>query len=81
MASLQLNIPDPIKATAEARAKAAGFASLDEYIASLIESDQAQPVDEELEAELLKGLDSGPPTDVTPKFWEDLKRRVRQRRA
>ena len=37
MASLQLNIPDPIKATAEGRAKAAGFASLDEYIASLME--------------------------------------------
>ena len=81
MASLQVNIPEQLKSTAEARAEAAGFASVDEYVASLIESDQAEAIDPQLEAELLKGLDSGPPIDVTPQFWDDLKKRVRQRRG
>jgi hypothetical protein len=81
MASLFLNIPDDLKAAAVSRAAAAGFASVDDYVASLIEDDRLAPLDAATEAELLKGLDSGPPADVAPEFWTDLKQRVRGRRA
>jgi len=81
MASLVLNIPEELKAAAESRAAAAGFASVDDYVAKLIEDDDLGALDAATEVELLKGLDSGPPAEISPQFWEDLKQRVRSRRS
>jgi hypothetical protein len=77
MATLQLNLPEHLKTAAEQRAAAAGYGSVDNYIASLIEADEIAPISDEMEAELLKGLDSGLAVDITPQFISDLKRRVR----
>src|SRR5690349_17433321 len=77
MARLQLNLPEHLKTAAEQRAAAAGYGSVDNYIASLIEADELAPISDETEAELLKGLDSGPTVDITPEYVADLKRRVR----
>jgi hypothetical protein len=81
MARLQLNLSDDLKAVAEKRAAAAGYESVEAYIASLIEADQTAPISDELEAELLKGLDSGPAEEITPEYLADLKRRVRGTRG
>lgn len=81
MATLQLNLPERLKAAAEARAAAGGYESVDSYIASLIEADELAPISGETEAELLKGLESGPPVDITPEFLADLKRRARAKRG
>ena len=80
MANMQLNLPDRLKAAAEQRAAAGGYASVDSYIASLIEADELAPITDEMEAELLKGLDSGPSTEVTREFLADLKQRARSGR-
>ncbi len=81
MATLQLNIPDKLKAAAEERAVAAGYESVDHYIASLIEADEVAPISSEMEAELLKGLASGPAVDITPELLNDVKRRARASRG
>ena len=81
MARLELNLPDRVKAAAEERAKAAGYASVDDYIAGLIEADDLAPISDELEAEILKGLDSGPAVVITPAFLADLKHRARAARG
>ena len=81
MTTLQLKLPDRLKAAAEARAVSAGYESVDAYIASLIEADEVAPVSDELEAELIKGLDSGPSVPITPEFVAELKRRVRTGRG
>lgn len=78
MATLSLTLSERLKNTAAARAAAAGFASVDEYIVSLIEADELPPIAGELEAELLKGLDSGPSVPLTQQLIEDVKRRARQ---
>jgi len=81
MALLQLNLPERLKTAASQRAAAAGYGSVDEYIASLIEADELAPISGDLEAALLKGLDSGPAVDVTPQYMTDLRERVRRRRS
>lgn len=81
MATLQLNLPEPLKAAAEARAAAGGYESVDSYIASLIEADQLAPISSEMEAELIKGLESGPAVEITPEHLADLKRRARAKRG
>ena len=80
MAILQLNLPEKLKAAAEQRAAAAGYGSVDDYIASLIEADEIAPISDEMEAELLKSLASGAAVDVTSDFVTELKRRVRKSR-
>jgi antitoxin ParD1/3/4 len=77
MATFQLSLPDRLKAAAEAQAAAAGCSSVDDYIACLIEADELPPISNELEAQLLNGLDSGPAVPITPEFIADLKRRSR----
>jgi len=81
MTLLQVTLPDNLKKAAEVRAKAGGYGSVDCYLASLIEADQLAPLTGELEAELLKGVASGPAVAITPQFITDLKTRVRQART
>lgn len=76
MATLQIDLPDPLRAAAEARAVEAGFGTVDAYVASLIEADQAVRISAELEAELLAGL-SGPARELTAADWDEKRRRLR----
>jgi hypothetical protein len=77
MARLHVGLPERLKAAAEKRAAAEGYESVDDYIASLIEADEMASITDDIEAELLKGLDSGPAVEITPQFLADLKRRAR----
>jgi hypothetical protein len=81
MATLQLSLPDNLKAAAEAQAAAAGYRSVDDYIASLIEADEPLPISHELETQILRGLDSGPGVEITPELIADVKRRARSNSA
>lgn len=81
MARLQLNLPDELQAAAEKRAVAGGYGTVDNYIASLIEADEIAPISDSLEAELLKGLDSGDSVEITSEFLSDLKSRARANRG
>jgi hypothetical protein len=78
MATLQLNLPEGLQAAAKARAIQAGYGTVDNYIASLIEADETAPISDAMEAELLKGIASGPAVEITATFLADLKRRARQ---
>ena len=75
MATLQLKLPDHLKAAAETQAAAAGCRSVDDYIASLIEADELPSISGELEAQLLAGIDSGPAIDITRELLAEVKRR------
>lgn len=81
MTRLHLDLPERLKATAEQRAAAGRYASVDEYVASFIEADNLALISDEIEAELLKGLASGPAVDITPQFISDSKQRVRGHRG
>ena len=72
-----MNLPDELQIIARARAAEQGFASVDAYVASLIEADRAVPVSEELEADVLAGLAS-PAREMTPAGWDEMRRRFRE---
>ena len=81
MARLQVDLPERLKAAAEERASSAGYGSVDNYIASLIEADETAPISDEREAELIKGLQSEPTEEITPEFIDRIKRRARSNRG
>jgi hypothetical protein len=82
MARLSVQIPDELRARAEARAAEAGHSSLDAYLESLLRADLEAPEveDDDLEQLLLARLDSGPGVEVTPEFVEQFKQNIQRRR-
>ena len=80
MATLTLNVPEEIQALARARAAEQGYATVDAYLAGLIEADATVPVAQELEAEILAGLSSAS-REMTPGDWDEMRRQFRASRA
>jgi hypothetical protein len=77
MATLKLDIPDAVMDAAKSQASAAGHASVEAYVAAVIEAELAT-VDDELEAMLVTRLnDPRPSLDSTPELWRDVRDRVR----
>jgi antitoxin ParD1/3/4 len=65
----------------EAQLSALGYHTPSDYIQALIREDQIRKGKEQLEAELIKGLDSGEATPMTEDDWRDLRQRARDRHA
>jgi hypothetical protein len=88
---MTITLPDEWRDELERKAKASGFATIDEYIAELVHPDSppATPSPEdlgfgseaELELKLLTSLDSGPSVEATPEFWASVRQRVTEQTA
>ncbi|MCI0701848.1 MAG: ribbon-helix-helix domain-containing protein [Planctomycetia bacterium] len=87
---MTITLPDEMRDELERKAKAAGFASVSEYVWWLVRSDtvaDVEPTPEdlgfasqaELEAKLLASINSGPPIRVTPEFWDEVRKDVATR--
>ena len=73
MIALTVQLPDSAATFVRQRAAAEGFGSPEDYLASLVTKAQ-----EQLEAALVAGLDSGPARPMTRADWDSLKERVGQ---
>jgi antitoxin ParD1/3/4 len=80
METIHLSVPEPIKRFIDEQVARGNYRSADEYFTALVEADHRRQADEELEAKLIEGLESGPPVEVTPEFWEEFHARLRERR-
>lgn len=70
LASLNISLPQTMKDFVEGQVESAGFGTPSEYIRALIRDDQKGRSEENLEAFLLEGLNSGEPIEITPEYWE-----------
>jgi hypothetical protein len=82
---MTITLPDEMREELERKAKAGGFASVDEYFLWLYKSESSNAREitaedlgyssqDELEARLIESLDSGPPIIATPELWAELRR-------
>ena len=75
MATMNISLPDELKAFVEDEATKRGFGTVSEYMRAIIrEQKERQDEHERLDALLLEGLDSGPATPLTQKDWEHIRR-------
>jgi len=81
MTTLNISLPDAMKAFVEAQVQTGHYASASDYIRTLVREDQKRQAEQELEAKLLAALDSNDFREVTPEFFERLRARVRQHPA
>ena len=55
-----------------------GYGNLHDYVLSLIQSDVEVPINEEVEADLLKAMQS-PASEMTPADWQEQRRQLIER--
>lgn len=77
LTAIALDLPKDLRLFVAERARDR-YGSASEYVCELIREDQ-QRSDQSLNDKLLQALDSGPGVEVTPAFWEALRRRIRRR--
>jgi Arc/MetJ-type ribon-helix-helix transcriptional regulator len=77
MTTLTVQLPESTFQFLAEQASSRGFQSPAEFLAAL--ASQAKAAQETVEQELLKGLDSGPPREMTRKDWDSLRQRVWER--
>jgi antitoxin ParD1/3/4 len=83
MTTMNISVPDEMKAFVEAQMSQEGYASASEYLRALIRDAQKRQAKQTLEAKFREALESGPATPMTPDDWQQLERNVweRQRQA
>jgi antitoxin ParD1/3/4 len=78
MATMNLSLPDSMKAFVEEQAVKEGFGTVSEYMRAVIRELQKRQAKQQLEAKLLEGLKS-PKSRMTNQQWDELERQVRER--
>jgi antitoxin ParD1/3/4 len=78
MTTMNISLPDEMKAFIEAQVAKEGYASVSEYLRAVIRDVQKRQAKQELEAKLLEGLQS-PASELTEADWSALRQRVLDR--
>src|SRR5262249_41700310 len=84
MTSLNISLPSELKEFIEEKVASGGYGTASEYVRELIREARKVAAQAKLETLLLAAveqLDRGEGIEMTPKFWEDLCRDLKQRLA
>jgi antitoxin ParD1/3/4 len=81
MNTMNIAIPKQLKSFVQRQVERRGYSSVSEYVRDLIRGDQESQAIAMLEAEYLKGLESGPATPMTQQDWQEIREEVRRRTA
>ena len=73
MTTMNISLPEEMKAFIEAQMAREGYASASEYLRFLIREAQKRQAKQELEAKLQEGL-QGPAVEMTREDWESIRR-------
>ena len=74
MTTMNISLPEEMKAFIEAQMAQEGYASASEYLRFLIREAQRRRAKQELEAKFREALESGPATPMTKEDWAALRR-------
>ena len=75
MTTMNISLPEEMKAFIDAQMAADGYASASEYVRALIREAQKNKARQELDALLLEGVKNPLPfSEITKEFWEEIER-------
>jgi antitoxin ParD1/3/4 len=78
MKAINIVLPDSLDAYIERQISTGEYTDASEYLESLVQADARNRAAAELEASLLKGIDSGESDEMTRDEWLDIRRQVRE---
>lgn len=76
MTTLNISLPDSMRAFIDEQIAQGGYSTASEYIRDLIRQAQKQAAQEKLDNLLLEGLESGEPIEVTDEWWQEKQERL-----
>ncbi len=79
MATMNVSLPDAMRAWVDAQVESGQYGNVSEYVRDLIRRDQKARAQDRLEQMLLEGINSGAAEPVTEEFWTELRRRAVER--
>ena len=78
MPTLQITLPEPLQQFVQGRVAELGLDRPDQYFEQLLEEEQRRKLDEYYMEKVQEGLESGPPTRITPGFWDEIADEIEQ---
>ncbi len=79
MKSINISLPDMMRAYVEEQVADGCYSTISEYFRELVRQDQKRKAKEHLETLLLEGLNSGSATPLTEQDWDDIRQAVRSK--
>jgi antitoxin ParD1/3/4 len=76
MTSMNISLPEEMKAFVEEQVAKGGYSTASEYLRALIRKDQNRA---RIDALIIEGMESGPAMPVDEHFWADLQREFEER--
>ena len=81
METVNIDLPESLKDFVLSQTAEGGYSSVSEHVGALIRAEKNRRGRQSLEEAVLKGLNSGELTPMTPEDWRDIRREVRERHA
>ena len=78
MPTMNISLPENLKEFVESQVQSGSYASVSEFMRELVRREQKARSREELEKQLLEGLNSGDGIEATPEMWRELRQDVRE---
>ena len=79
MTSVNISLPANQRQFVERKVSKGGYSTVSEYFRYLVCQDEEREAEARLESLLLEALESGEPTPMTKKDWDDTRKEVRRR--
>ena len=79
MTSVNISLPTNQRQFVQRKISKGGYSTVSEYFRELIRQDEQREAESRLESLLLQALESGEPTPMTKKDWDDVRKEVRRR--
>ena len=73
MESMNISLPEPLKAFVDSQISTGRYSSASEYVRELIRADEKRKAEEQLEAKLMEGLNS-PENELSPADWVAIRK-------
>lgn len=74
MQTMNISLPDQLKDFVEDQVGSGRYSSVSEYVRDLIRNDEKRKAQEKLEALLMEGIQSGEPTEMTRRDWDEIRK-------
>jgi antitoxin ParD1/3/4 len=81
MTTMNISVPDEMRAFVETEMAQEGYASASEYLLALIRDAQKRRAKRELEAKFREAFESGPATPMTREDWDSIEAESLERLA
>lgn len=78
---MNISLPASLKSWVDEQAQKGDFGTASEYVRHLLRQARTRQIREQTDAQLIQGLDSGPPAEMTSAEWASIRRAGREQLA